>query len=103
MIRLTAAQILAVTIFIVMFVLIVLDKIERHFVTLGCGVLTIVGVFGIIMKDTHAILETLNLHSIVKLGFWYASGSEGESTAGINWATIIFIAGMMIIDRKSVV
>lgn len=92
----TAAQILAVTIFIVMFVLIVLDKIERHFVTLGCGVLTIVGVFGIIMKDTHAILETLNLHSIVKLGFWYVSGSEGESTAGINWATIIFIAGMMI-------
>ena len=91
-----AAQILAVTIFIVMFVLIVLDKIERHFVTLGCGVLTIVGVFGIIMKDTHAILETLNLHSIVKLGFWYVSGSEGESTAGINWATIIFIAGMMI-------
>lgn len=91
-----AAQILAVTIFIVMFVLIVLDKIERHFVTLGCGVLTIVGVFGIIMRDTHAILETLNLHSMLKLGFWYASGSEGESTAGINWATIIFIAGMMI-------
>ena len=59
-----AAQILAVTIFIVMFVLIVLDKIERHFVTLGCGVLTIVGVFGIIMRDTHAILETLNLHSM---------------------------------------
>ncbi len=92
----SAAQILAVTIFIVMFVLIVLDKIERHFVTLGCGVLTIVGVFGIIMRDTHAILETLNLHSMLKLGFWYASGSEGESTAGINWATIIFIAGMMI-------
>lgn len=92
----TAAQILAVTIFIVMFVLIVLDKIERHYVTLGCGFLTIVGVFGIIMRDTHAILETLNVQSIFKLGFWYASGSEGESTAGINWATIIFIAGMMI-------
>ena len=92
----TAAQILAVTIFVVMFVLIVLDKIERHFVTLGCGLLTIVGVFGIIMRDTHAILETLNVHSIFTLGFWYASGSEGESTAGINWATIIFIAGMMI-------
>ena len=92
----TAAQILAVTIFVVMFVLIVLDKIERHFVTLGCGVLTIVGVFGILMRDTHAILETLNVQSIFKLGFWYAAGSEGESTAGINWATIIFIAGMMI-------
>ena len=92
----TAAQILAVTIFIVMFVLIVLDKIERHYVTLGCGVLTIVGVFGIIMKDTGAIIETLNLKSIFTLGFWYAAESAEESTAGINWATIIFIAGMMI-------
>ena len=92
----TAAQIFAVAIFIVMFVLIVLDKIERHYVTLGCGVLTIAGVFGVIMKDTEAIMETLNLKSIVTLGFWYSAGSAEESTAGINWATIIFIAGMMI-------
>ncbi|MEY8391779.1 SLC13 family permease [Lachnospiraceae bacterium 45-W7] len=96
MIRLTAAQILAVTIFIVMFVLIVLDKIERHYVTLGCGILTIVVVFGVIMKDTKAIIETLNFKSIATLGFWYSAGSAEESTAGINWATIIFIAGMMI-------
>lgn len=92
----TAAQILAVTIFIVMFVLIVLDKIERHYVTLGCGILTIVVVFGVIMKDTKAIIETLNFKSIATLGFWYSAGSAEESTAGINWATIIFIAGMMI-------
>ncbi len=91
-----AAQILAVTIFIVMFVLIVLDKIERHYVTLGCGLLTIVGVFGIVMKDMEAIVETLNFKSIATLGFWYAAESAEESTAGINWATIIFIAGMMI-------
>jgi Na+/H+ antiporter NhaD/arsenite permease-like protein len=91
-----AAQILAVAIFIVMFVLIVLDKIERHYVTLGCGLLTIVGVFGIVMRDMDAILETLNLKSIITLGFWYAGGSAEESTAGINWATIIFIAGMMV-------
>lgn len=96
MIQVTAAQILAVIIFIVMFALIVLDKIERHYVTLGCGILTIVGVFGILMRDTEAIFETLNLGSIVKLGFWYTAGSAEESTAGINWATIIFIAGMMV-------
>jgi len=94
--QLMAAQILAVTIFIVMFVLIVLDKIERHYVTLGCGLLTIVGVFGIVMKDMEAIVETLNFKSIATLGFWYAAESAEESTAGINWATIIFIAGMMI-------
>lgn len=92
----TAAQILAVTIFVVMFVLIVLDKIERHYVTLGCGLLTLVGVFGILMRDTNAIFETLNVRCIFKLGFWYSAARESESTAGINWATIIFIAGMMI-------
>ena len=31
-----AEQVLALIIFISMFVLIVLDKIERHYVTLGC-------------------------------------------------------------------
>lgn len=96
MIKMTAAQILAVVIFVAMFLLIVIDKIERQYVTLGCGLLTIVGVFGIAMKDVDAILETLNLRSIFTLGFWYSAGSSGETTAGINWETIIFIAGMMI-------
>lgn len=38
-----AEQVLALIIFISMFVLIVLDKIERHYVTLGCGALTLIG------------------------------------------------------------
>ena len=37
-----AAQILAVIIFIVMFGLIIWDHIERHIVSLGCGLLTLV-------------------------------------------------------------
>ena len=90
------AQILAVIIFIAMFIFIVMDKIERQYVTLVCGLLTLVGVFGIAMRDTEAIIETLNLKSIFTVGFWYAAGSAEESTAGINWATIIFIAGMMV-------
>jgi len=90
------AQILAAAIFIVMFILIVLDKIERQYVTLGCGLLTLVGVFGICMHSMDAILETLNIRSIFTVGFWYAAGAAEESSAGINWATIIFIAGMMV-------
>lgn len=90
------AQILAAAIFIVMFLMIVLDKIERHFVTLGCGVLTLAVVFGIVMRSPDAILETLNLRSIFTLDFWYAAGESSESSSGINWATIIFIAGMMV-------
>lgn len=92
----TAAQILAVVIFVAMFGLIVMDKIERHYVTLGCGLLTLVLVFGLIMHDTGAIMETLNLKSIFTISFWYAAGAAEESSAGINWSTIIFIAGMMI-------
>lgn len=90
------AQVLAVTIFVAMFVLIVMDKIERQYVTLGCGLLTIAGVFGIAMRDVNAIIETLNIKSIFTLNFWYTAGSAEETTAGINWATIIFIAGMMV-------
>lgn len=92
----TIEQILAVTIFIAMFVFIVMDKIERHYVTLGCGFLTITVVFGFVMKDVQAIWQTLNLRSIFTLNFWYAAGAAEESSAGINWATIIFIAGMMV-------
>ena len=91
-----AAQILSVIIFIVMFIFIVMDKIERHYVTLGCAALTLFGVFGIIMRSTEAIWKTLNVKSIFTLGFWYEAGMAEEATAGINWATIFFIAGMMI-------
>lgn len=89
------AQIFAVVIFVAMFILIVMDKIERHHVTLGCGIIMLVAVFGVIMNDGDAIIETLNLNPMFSLGFWYTKGTTGES-AGINWETIIFIAGMMI-------
>ena len=88
------AEFLAVAIFIAMFVLIVMDKIERHYVTLGCGALTLIGVFGICMRDVDGIWKVLNVKSIFTSGFWYQV-TESESS-GINWSTIIFIAGMMI-------
>lgn len=89
-----AAQILALIIFIAMFILIVMDKIERHYVTLGCGVLTLICVFGIVMRSADAVIGTLNVRSIFESGFWY--GGAEESAMGINWSTIIFIAGMMV-------
>ena len=90
------AQVLAILIFVTMFVMIVLDKIERQWVTLGCGFLTLTVVFGIAMHSMKAVTQTLNLHSIIEKNFWYVTGNASEETAGINWATIIFIAGMMI-------
>ncbi len=92
----TIAQILAVTIFVVMFILIVIDKIERQYITLGCGLLTLGLVFGLAMHSGNAVTETLNVRSIFTQGFWYTAGQAEESSSGINWSTIIFIAGMMI-------
>lgn len=90
----SAAQIFAVVIFAAMFVMIVLDKIERHLVTLGSGILTLGVVFGICMRDGEAIWNTLAIKGFATKDFWYQV-TESESK-GINWATIIFIAGMMV-------
>lgn len=90
-----SAQIAASAIFLAMFVLIVSEKIERHWVTLGCALLTMVVVFGFCMRSWDAAVEVLSLHSIVRVEFWYQAGSATTST-GINWETITFIAGMMI-------
>ena len=89
-----AAQIFAVIIFVAMFILIVLDKIERHLVTLGSGLLTLIVVFGICMRDGKAIWDIIAIKDFAKSDFWYQV-AESESK-GINWATIVFIAGMMI-------
>ncbi len=89
-------QWIAVIIFVVMFALIVSEKIERQYASLGCAALMIILVFGLCMRSTDAIVETLNFKQIGTVGFWYAKGAAEEASAGINWATIIFIAGMMV-------
>ena len=90
------AQVIAVIIFLVMFAFVITDKIERHYVTLGCALATLIGVFGIGMKDFEAAWKTLNIATIFTSDFWYTAGTAAESSSGINWATILFIAGMMI-------
>lgn len=93
-----AAQIASILIFIVMFVLIVMDKIERHYVTLGCGLLILALVFGVIMRDFGAVWSTLALENLTHLSFWWADPNivHEASHGGIDWATIIFLSGMMI-------
>ena len=99
------AQIFAVLIFLVMFFLIITEILPRHFVTLFAGILTIILVFTFGMNIDNfyfgknynvveSIKNTLNLHGIFTLNFWYSTG-ESES-GGVNWATILFIVGMMI-------
>ena len=93
------AQMMAVAIFVVMFALIVSEKIERQWASLGCGALMMVVVFGICMHSGSAVLETLNFREMATTHFWYANGVAEEASTGVNWATILFIAGMMIMEE----
>lgn len=76
------AQILAVIIFLAMFVLIVLEVWERHIITLGCGLLTLVLVFGLGMHSMSAVLETLNLGSFFHKSFLVHGGTVRR---GFQW------------------
>lgn len=90
------AQIMAVAIFLIMFVLIVLDKIERHIVTLSSALATIVFVFALGLRDVSAIIDTINLKSFISPSFWYSAGEAASESGGINWETIVFLFGMMV-------
>lgn len=90
------AQILAVIIFLAMFILIITEIWERHIVTLVSAALTLILVFGVGMHSMPAVIETLNFGSIFKLSFFYTGAEKAGEAAGINWETIVFVAGMMI-------
>lgn len=90
------AQIFAAVIFVAMFIVIVTEVLERHVVSCICALLTIILVFGVGMRSVPAIMETLSLGSFLQPEFWYHTGEGGTGSTGINWETIIFIFGMMV-------
>ena len=90
------SQILAVIIFLTMFLFIIFGKWERHIPALIAALVVLLFLFGVVMRDGDAIADTLALESFLDVNFWYSHGSAEEAAMGINWATIVFIAGMMI-------
>ena len=90
------AQILAVSVFVIMFAFIISEKIQRQYITLIGAAATLTIVFGIGMHSMDAVWTSLSLDSMFARSFWYAKDAEVSINIGINWATIIFIAGMMI-------
>ncbi len=89
------AAVVATIIFVVMFVLIITEKIEKHYVTLGSALLTLIFVFGVCLRAPGAIWDVINLEAIIDPNFWCTTGGGSES-GGIDWSTILFLAGMMI-------
>jgi Na+/H+ antiporter NhaD/arsenite permease-like protein len=90
------SQVFAIAIFLAMFLFIIFGKCERHIPALvGAGAVLIL-LFGVVMRNGDAIADTLNLQTFADLSFWYSPDSSAETSSGVNWATILFIAGMMI-------
>lgn len=89
-------QIIAIAIFLVMFLFLIFGKSDRHIPALAAALAVLILLFGVVMRDGDAIADTLSLESFLKLSFWYAPHAGEETESGINWSTIVFIAGMMI-------
>ena len=90
------AQITSIAIFILMFAAILSERFERHVVTLTCGAMMLIIVVGMMLKDYEGLWNIMAFDEFVNPNFWYQKASL-EQSSGVNWATIIFITGMMII------
>jgi len=90
------SQILATTIFLAMFAAIISGKTHRYIPALIGGALMITVVFLLIMKSPTSVANVLNFSQLGQPKFWLP-GEEQVKSHGVNWQTIIFIAGMMIL------
>jgi Na+/H+ antiporter NhaD/arsenite permease-like protein len=91
---LTLSQVLAIAIFIVMFMAIIAGKVHRFIPALIGAALTLIIVFMVIMKSPESVVSVLNLGQLGQFKFWIP-GQEHVESYGVNWQTIVFIGGMM--------
>ncbi|MGM9565047.1 SLC13 family permease [Evtepia sp.] len=94
------SQILSISIALVMFILVLWGKYPRHLVTLSAGGLMIVLVFLLSMGSPAAVWEALSVNSFLKFEFWFSHIGITEFNTGINWSTILFLSGMMIMVEE---
>jgi len=92
---LTLSQILAIAIFLVMFIAIISGKIHRYIPALIGAALVCIVVFLVTMENPQSILNVLSLGQLGQLRFWIP-GEQSIESHGVNWQTIIFIGGMMV-------
>jgi Na+/H+ antiporter NhaD/arsenite permease-like protein len=89
------SQILAIVVFAAMFIVIISGKVHRYIPAVIGAALTIIIVFLITLQSPNAVVSVLNLEQIGQFRFWIP-GQEHIISHGVNWQTIIFIGGMMV-------
>lgn len=100
----TLAQILAILIFAGMFIAIMWGKIHRFIPALIGAALS--SVLILVLVDPEALWHVLRLYDLVDPHWWYgthvteavgeAASSGSPEIGGVNWQTMIFIGGMMV-------
>ncbi len=88
-------QILAIIIFVIVLAVIISDKAPRYVPAIIGAVLMITVVFLGTMKSPDSVWHVLNLSELGQLKFW-VPGEEHVESYGVNWQTIVFIGGMMV-------
>jgi Na+/H+ antiporter NhaD/arsenite permease-like protein len=90
------AQILALVIFVIMFGAIIWGKVHRYIPALVAALLVILVVFLGVMSNPGAVETVFGFSQFTRISFWLPGHAETEIVRGINWQTIVFISGMMI-------
>ncbi len=92
------SQILAVAIAVVMLILVLGGKYPRHLVTLSAGGAMLALLLA--AEGSGGLLEALSVNSFLKFHFWFAHMGITEFNTGINWSTVLFLLGMMIMVEE---
>ena len=95
------AQIVAIVIFVAMFLLIVTDKIERHIVTLGCALITLILVFGVCMHSMDAVSEAASLGINTDFAKTYTANSIGTQSVYTSMSKAMSCARGVDFDIKA--
>jgi Na+/H+ antiporter NhaD/arsenite permease-like protein len=90
------SQIAALAIFAGVFISLITGRVHRFIPALVGAALTLLVVFLGIEKDPQAAIVALNLAAMAKRTFWIGHYQAGIPF-GVNWQTILFIGGMMIL------
>ncbi|MBN2098063.1 MAG: ArsB/NhaD family transporter [Dehalococcoidia bacterium] len=94
-------QILAIIIFAVMFIAIMSGKIHRYVPALIGAALTALLILTLVDDGAHSLWQVLRLPDFVDGSWWFGkhaadAAAEGPEVGGVNWQTMIFIGGMMV-------
>ena len=94
-------QILAIIIFGAMFIAIMWGKIHRYIPALIGAALTAILILLLVDNGSHSLWQVLRLPDFVDGHWWFGkhtaeAATEGPEIGGVNWQTMIFIGGMMV-------